>query len=44
MHSLQELFTYAFFQRALLAGLMIGFANGAFGSLVVLRKSASGGQ
>ncbi len=40
MHSLQEMFTYAFFQRALLAGLMIGFANGAFGSLVVLRKSA----
>jgi ABC-type Mn2+/Zn2+ transport system permease subunit len=40
MHSLHEMFTYAFFQRALLAGLMIGFANGAFGSLVVLRKSA----
>lgn len=40
MHSLSEMMTYAFFQRALLAGLIIGFANGAFGSIVVLRKSA----
>lgn len=40
MHSLNEMLTYAFFQRALLAGLIIGFANGAFGSIVVLRKSA----
>lgn len=40
MHTLQEMFSYAFFQRALLAGLVIGFTNGAFGSIVVLKKSA----
>jgi manganese transport system permease protein len=40
MHTLEEMFQYAFFQRALLAALIIGFANGAFGSIVVLRKSA----
>lgn len=31
---------FAFNQRALLAVLMIGFSNGALGSLVVLRKNA----
>ncbi len=40
MHSLQEMLSYTFFQRALLAALIIGFANGAFGTFVVLKKSA----
>ncbi|MBP7950412.1 MAG: metal ABC transporter permease [Verrucomicrobiales bacterium] len=40
MHSLQEMLGYTFFQRALLAGIIIGFVNGAFGAVVVLRKSA----
>jgi manganese/iron transport system permease protein/iron/zinc/copper transport system permease protein len=40
MQSIQEMLGYTFFQRALLAGLIIGFTNGAFGSIVVLKKSA----
>ncbi len=35
-----EMLEQSSFQRALLAALIIGFTNGAFGALVVLRKSA----
>ena len=35
-----ELFQTSFFQRALAAALMIGFANGFFSGFVVLRKNA----
>ena len=31
---------YGFNQRALLAGILIGFSNGALGALIVLRKNA----
>jgi ABC-type Mn2+/Zn2+ transport system permease subunit len=39
-YSLSEMLKLTFFQRALLAGLIIGFSSGAFGSLVVLKKSS----
>ena len=35
-----DFFAMEFNQRALLAAIMIGFSNGAFGALVVLRKNA----
>jgi len=35
-----ELFEHSFNQRALLAALLIGFSNGALGTLIVLRKSS----
>lgn len=38
--NLSELLAHSFIQNAVLAGLMIGFASGSFGSIVVLRKSA----
>lgn len=36
---LQDIFSYTFNQRALLAALMIGFLNGFFGAYVVLRRT-----
>ncbi len=38
--NLVELFSYQFNQKALLASLLIGFANGYLGGFIVLRKSA----
>ena len=35
-----DFLSYPFNQRALLAGLLIGFSNGALGTLVVLRKNS----
>jgi manganese transport system permease protein len=40
MTSITEMLTTGTYQRAFLAALIIGFTNGAFGSIVVLRKSA----
>jgi ABC-type Mn2+/Zn2+ transport system permease subunit len=40
MDSLREILQYSFLQRALLAAVIIGFANGAFGTFVILKKSA----
>lgn len=37
---LEEILAYPFFQRALLGALIIGFTNGCFSSLVVLKRSA----
>ena len=40
IENLQDVLSYGFNQRALLAAVMIGFLNGFFGAYVVLRRSA----
>ena len=40
MEFLQDILSYSFNQRALLAAVMIGFINGFFGAYVVMRRAA----